>query len=196
MAVPEPECDSVTRGRSPAAIRWAAGRGSMVDEQAMPCPLCSGPLESSRAPQGTVWICRSCAAGATTLGVIRKVAPRAFINHLWQAARSHGQESSCACPSCTQPLLEFDARDVAVEPTLKVCCRCFLVWLDCGALAALRLRPRARSATREAAARLQADALAQPKAVADEARSTVLLAIAAAQEVATVIDSALGEPAA
>jgi len=80
-------------------------------------------------------------AGATTLGVLRHVAPKAFINHLWQAARLHGSLSSKICPSCTQPLIELRPPQVVIEPALDVCCRCFLIWMERPTLEALRVQP-------------------------------------------------------
>jgi hypothetical protein len=87
---------------------------------------------------------------------------------------------------------------VEFSPSLLLCCRCFLVWLDRPALQALRLaQPRVRSAIREAGALAEARALAAPAQVALEARNTLLFALAAAQEVADVLESALrGDPAA
>lgn len=105
----------------------------------MLCALCRGPLVGQPGRHGIVWVCGSCVAGATTLGVLRHVAPKAFINHLWQAARLHGSRSAKACPSCTQPLVELRPPQVEIEPALEVCCRCFLIWMERPTLAALRV---------------------------------------------------------
>src|SRR5262245_66460746 len=107
----------------------------------MHCPICAGPLTSQPGRHGIVWVCGACVAGATTLGVLRHVAPKAFINHLWQAARLHGSLSTKACPSCTQPLLELRPPQVVIEPRLEVCCRCFLIWMERPPLQALRMPP-------------------------------------------------------
>ena len=107
----------------------------------MRCPICAGPLVSQPGRHGIVWVCGGCVAGATTLGVLRHVAPKAFINHLWQAARLHGSLSSKACPSCTQPLLELRPPQVVIEPALEVCCRCFLIWMERATLETLRVQP-------------------------------------------------------
>jgi hypothetical protein len=123
----------------------------------MLCALCRGPLVGQPGRHGIVWVCASCAAGATTLGVLRHVAPKAFINHLWQAARLHGTTSAKACPSCTQPLVELRPPQVEIEPALEVCCRCFLIWMERPTLQALRVdRPRAL------ALEAQARSLARP----------------------------------
>jgi hypothetical protein len=107
----------------------------------MRCATCSGPLVSQPGRHGIVWVCGACVAGATTVGVLRHVAPKAFINHLWQAARLHGSLSAKACPSCTQPLLELRPPQVVIEPRLEVCCRCFLIWMERPTLLALRMPP-------------------------------------------------------
>jgi hypothetical protein len=107
----------------------------------MHCPICAGPLASQPGRHGIVWVCGQCVAGATTLGVLRHVAPKAFINHLWQAARLHGSLSSKICPSCTQPLIELRPPQVVIEPALDVCCRCFLIWMERPTLEALRVQP-------------------------------------------------------
>jgi Zn-finger nucleic acid-binding protein len=105
----------------------------------MRCASCQGPLTSQPGRHGIVWVCGRCVAGATTIGVLRHVAPRAFIHHLWQAARHHGAPSRKACPSCTQPLLELRPPQVQIQPALDVCCRCFLIWMERPALDALRM---------------------------------------------------------
>jgi hypothetical protein len=158
----------------------------------MLCAACASELRPARTDHGVVWLCASCAAGATTLGVLRKVAPRSFVHHLWQAAQAHGRPSRKRCPSCTQPLLELDGSCVDLSPALLVCCRCFLVWLEEPTLAAFRLEERRlRSAVREAEAHTRAEALAEPGRIAREARDTVVFALAAACELADVVDSAI-----
>lgn len=148
----------------------------------MRCPICAGPLVSQPGRHGIVWVCGGCVAGATTLGVLRHVAPKPFINHLWQAARLHGSLSSKACPSCTQPLLELRPPQVVIEPALDVCCRCFLIWMERPTLEALRVqppRPRALGAgTRSLppAAPPQSDAEGQ-RAMLGGAAEAILLAL-------------------
>jgi hypothetical protein len=140
--------------------------------QPMPCSECGEPLEARHVAHGTVWVCTPCGAGAATLGVIRRVAPRDFVRHLWQAARLHGRASARRCPSCEQPLLTFRDSKAAVSPEVEVCCRCFFVWLSRRTLASFSLEDRTRSATRGA----------------------IGLALAAAQGVAQTIESALDGP--
>jgi hypothetical protein len=108
----------------------------------MRCATCGGPLVSEPGRHGIVWVCGTCVAGATTIGVLRHVAPKAFINHLWQAARLHGSLSRKICPSCTQPLIELRPPQVEIEPALEVCCRCFLIWMEKPALTALAAVPQ------------------------------------------------------
>jgi hypothetical protein len=124
----------------------------------MRCATCAGPLSAQGMRHGLVWVCRDCAAGATTLGVLRHVAPRAFVNQLWQAARRHGTPSRKACPSCTQPLVELRPPQVRIEPPIDVCCRCFLIWMERATLAALHAE-RTRGAPLALAAGAIADAL-------------------------------------
>lgn len=167
----------------------------MVNFEPLPCAGCAQPLEPQTTEQGTVWICRACVAGAATLGVIRKVAPREFINHIWQAARAFGRESELPCPSCTQPLLTFHPDEVSVSPKLEICCRCFFLWLDREALASLGLTQRGRSPLREAAARLQAHALASGAPREMQGQDAVLLALAAVSDVAELLGATLGAAA-
>jgi hypothetical protein len=166
----------------------------MSDLEPMRCASCSEELRPRRTEHGIVWLCGSCVAGATTLGVLRKVAPRPFINHLWQASQLHGRASAKRCPSCTQPLLDLDGTGVALSPSLLVCCRCLLVWLEKPSLEAFRLeKQRVRSAVREAEAHARVVAASEPERIAREARDSVLFALAAGQQLAAVIDEALGE---
>lgn len=139
-----------------------------------------------------MWVCASCRAGATTLGVLRQVTPRAFVTHLWRAARTVGEAGEKPCPSCTQPLIELDASDVELALPLRVCVRCFLVWIDRPSLDEMRiLRSKGRSRVREAAARAEAEALAEPARIAGEAEDTLLFVLAAASDAAETIESAL-----
>src|SRR5215510_7065905 len=105
--------------------------------QALPCPLCRESLEPTTRRHGLVWVCRACRAGAVTLPILRQVASRPFVNQLWQAARHHGRPSTVVCPACTQPFTEFRGASAAVTSQLKVCVRCFWVWLRPGALSSL-----------------------------------------------------------
>ena len=139
----------------------------------LPCATCDRPLEPKGTPHGSVWLCRHCLAGAATLGVIRKVAPREFVNHIWQAARAHGRDSSLPCPSCTQPLLTFRPDEVSVSPKLEICCRCFFLWLDRDALATLGLR--------------------SPRVTGGESAGSRALALAAASAVAELLGRTLGD---
>ncbi len=81
-----------------------------------------------------MWICRTCRGGAVTLPILRKVAPRPFVNRLWQSALHRGRCSSLVCPACTQPFTDV-ANMLATQ--IRVCVRCYWVWLDCHALDSL-----------------------------------------------------------
>ena len=95
----------------------------------LPCPLCREFLEPTKRRYGLVWVCRMCRAGAVTLPILRQVASRPFVNHLWQTALHNGRPSSVVCPACAQPFTEFRGASAAVTAQLKVCVRCFWVWL-------------------------------------------------------------------
>jgi len=82
-----------------------------------------------------VWLCRACRAGAVTLPILRQVAPRAFVNNLWQAALHDGRASAARCPACGQPFTGFAARgDITAQ--IEVCVRCFWVWFGAETLLA------------------------------------------------------------
>jgi hypothetical protein len=61
-----------------------------------------------------------------TLPILRQVAPRAFVNHLWQAALHGGHASRLVCPACDQPFTEF----AEPQAQIKTCVRCFWVWFS------------------------------------------------------------------
>jgi hypothetical protein len=115
--------------------RANSGRDASFD--ALPCPLCKRPLEPTQGRHGLVWLCRACRAGAATLPILRQIAPREFVNHLWQAALHDGRPSGLVCPSCAQPFTTFAKGRVAMRPKLEVCVRCFWVWLGPQALHSL-----------------------------------------------------------
>jgi hypothetical protein len=71
-----------------------------------------------------------------TLPVLRQVAPRPFVNQLWQAALHDGHASGLVCPACTRPFTEFGARGAARSSQIKVCVRCFWVWFPPALLSA------------------------------------------------------------
>jgi Zn-finger nucleic acid-binding protein len=108
--------------------------GRSMESQSMPCPSCGAELEPASGQHGIVWLCRACRAGAATLPILRKVAPRAFVNQLWQAALADAVPSPRICPSCTQPFAGFAGSRAKVEPNLEVCTRCYWVWLDSATL--------------------------------------------------------------
>ncbi len=101
----------------------------------MPCPLCQAELEPTPSKHGTVWLCRQCRAGAATLPILRKVAPRPFVNEVWRAALREGLASASICPSCTQPFTSLSGSPVDAQPELEVCTRCSWVWLNPKSLA-------------------------------------------------------------
>jgi hypothetical protein len=96
----------------------------------LPCPLCRAFLEPATGRHGLVWVCRACRAGAVTLPILRQVAPRSFVNRLWQAALHHGRPSKIVCPACTRPFTECGEANTATHSPLQVCVRCFWVWLS------------------------------------------------------------------
>ena len=105
-----------------------------MESQSMPCPTCGADLEPTQGQHGIVWLCRPCRAGAATLPILRQVAPRNFVNQLWQAALQNGVPSAQICPSCTQPFTTFTGSSARVEPNLEVCTRCYWVWLNSASL--------------------------------------------------------------
>jgi Zn-finger nucleic acid-binding protein len=105
--------------------------------ESLPCPLCRGALEPTKRRHGLVGVCRACRAGAVTLPILSAVAPRRFVNQLWQAALYNGRASRVVCPACRQPFTEFKGASITVTSQLKVCVRCFWVWLRPGALPSL-----------------------------------------------------------
>jgi Zn-finger nucleic acid-binding protein len=100
----------------------------------MRCPSCGSDLEPTRTIRGTVWLCGACRSGAATIPILRQVAPREFVNHVWQAALRNGRRSQLRCPSCGQAFTGFSGSQAVVEPELEVCTRCFWVWLSAQSL--------------------------------------------------------------
>jgi hypothetical protein len=72
-----------------------------------------------------------------TLPILRLVAPRTFVNQLWQAALHDGCDSRLVCPACTRPFTEFGGARGARNPQIKVCVRCFWVWFSPSLLASV-----------------------------------------------------------
>jgi ribosomal protein L37AE/L43A len=107
---------------------------SIADLASLPCPRCGERLERGEGRQGLVWVCRTCRGGAVTLPILRKYAPRPFVNALWQTALRAGRPSALHCPACAHP---FTAVASAAPAEIQACVRCYWVWLDCDALDAL-----------------------------------------------------------
>jgi hypothetical protein len=97
----------------------------------LPCPRCGEFLERGEGRYGLVWIC---------VPVLRKVAPRGFVNAIWQAALHDGRPSRHACPGCTHPFVALGRRHAA-PPQVEVCVRCYWVWFDSDLLAAFAANP-------------------------------------------------------
>ena len=106
-------------------------------------PLCRGSLERAQGRHGLVWLCRECRAGAVTVPVLRRVAPRAFVNDAWQTALRRGRRSRLVCPACAEPFVEVSVG--RADPRMKACVRCFWVWLNPHALAAVLGAHRAKA---------------------------------------------------
>lgn len=104
------------------------------------CPLCGEALTPRPSRFGQVRICQACVGGTTTLSVLKRVAPKEFVNHLWQAAQRSGRPSVKKCPSCRRPLLRLGP-GVEIEPEIDVCIRCYVVWFEQAALEQLQLAP-------------------------------------------------------
>jgi hypothetical protein len=102
--------------------------------EALPCPHCGESLERGQGRQGLVWMCRNCFAGAVTLPILRRFAPRPFVNQLWQAALHHRRDSALFCPACALPFTEIMG---AAFPQIRVCVRCYWVWLSADVLSSL-----------------------------------------------------------
>ncbi|MCC6847216.1 MAG: hypothetical protein IT294_01855 [Deltaproteobacteria bacterium] len=100
----------------------------------LPCPRCGDALARGAGREGLVWICRACRGGAVTLPILRRFAPRPFVNGLWQTALHHGRSSSLHCPACRHHFTEVAS---VVRRHILACVRCYWVWLDCEALGAL-----------------------------------------------------------
>lgn len=115
------------------------------------CPICRNDLEVVSSRHGIVLVCPQCKGGATTLAVLRRVAPRAVVNRLWQAAQKHGVPSSRQCPSCNNQLLEVLPPHATIEPGVDVCIPCFFVWLGPEALSRAAIaEPKPENAKRDA----------------------------------------------
>jgi hypothetical protein len=102
--------------------------------ESLSCPLCGEWLVPTKRRHGLVWVCRVCRAGAVTLPILRQGASRPFVNQLWQMALHNGRPSTLLCPACTRLFTECRGATAAVNSQLKVCVRCFWVWLRPGAL--------------------------------------------------------------
>jgi len=116
-------------------------RSTSLEE--LSCPLCRGSLERAQGRHGLVWLCRECRAGAVTVPVLRRVAPRAFVNDAWQTALRRGRRSRLVCPACAEPFVEVSVG--RADPRMKACVRCFWVWLNPHALAAVLGTRRAKA---------------------------------------------------
>ncbi len=116
-------------------------RPKISELEELPCPICGSYLERGAGRHGLVWFCRQCRAGAVTLPVLRQVAPRGFVNQLWQAALHDSRPSRRRCPACTQPFAELGRRSPAMPPQIKVCVRCFWVWFSSELLASFAAGP-------------------------------------------------------
>lgn len=105
------------------------------------CPRCSEKLRSARGSGGISWLCPSCRGRATTLPVLRKLAPKSFVRDLWRASGNEPASPGLKCPSCHHPSRAVDVALVDGVETLDVCRRCHVIWFDAGEFAAVPRSP-------------------------------------------------------
>lgn len=113
--------------------------------EALPCPICGDSLERGQGRQGLVWFCGNCRAGAITLPILRRFAPRPFVDQLWQAALHGSSPSALVCPACDQRFADIAGVGDATSSQIKVCVRCFWVWMDSEQLSSLSTPPARRA---------------------------------------------------
>jgi hypothetical protein len=159
--------------------RRPAGKISRLEQ--LPCPVCKGYLERAKGRHGLVWLCRACRAGAVTLPVLRQVAPRVFVNQLWQAALHDGRTSALVCPACAQPFTEFGSRGAAADPQIKVCVRCFWVWFSAALMSSFSTAPALATARERAPALIEGPAPRRPAAAAGIEARRILSSLAAGE---------------
>lgn len=109
-------------------------RLKILQLEQLPCAGCGESLERGAGRHGLVWFCRDCRAGAVTLPVLRQIAPRTFVNRVWQAALHESRPSRQWCPACAQPFSELGHDPLWGGAPIKVCTCCHWVWFSADAL--------------------------------------------------------------
>jgi hypothetical protein len=107
----------------------------IVELERLSCAGCGDYLERGAGRHGLVWFCRECRAGAVTLPVLRQIAPRTFVNRVWQAALHASRPSRQWCPACAHPFSELGRDPLWGAAPIKVCTRCHWVWFSADLLA-------------------------------------------------------------
>jgi hypothetical protein len=113
----------------------------IVQLEQLPCPGCGGYLERAAGRHGLVWLCHACRGGAVTVPVLRHFASRDLVNRVWQAAQHRSRPSRQRCPACEQPFSELAWGRAGSRAPIRVCVRCYWVWLSAGLLATFALGP-------------------------------------------------------
>ncbi|HUT77453.1 MAG TPA: rhomboid family intramembrane serine protease [Polyangia bacterium] len=95
------------------------------------CPDCRVPLRLQKAGRlGVFWNCPRCEGRTATFGLLRRVADRATVGALWQAARAAGERGARPCPACDRRMHEVVVPGVPGDELVDVCRACHLVWFD------------------------------------------------------------------
>jgi hypothetical protein len=113
----------------------------ILELEQLPCAGCGASLERGAGRHGLVWFCRDCRAGAVTLPVLRQIAPRTFVNRVWQAALHESRPSRQWCPACAQPFSELGYDALWGWAPIKVCTCCHWVWFSADLLATFERAP-------------------------------------------------------
>ena len=93
------------------------------------CPRCRQPLNQVRTAHGVFWGCPNCGGRAVNIELLRRTFTPESINPLWLHAIRNEGKSSCACPSCKNPMIEVALSDQA-GVNVDVCRPCHFIWFD------------------------------------------------------------------
>ena len=132
------------------------------------CPHCRGTLARTSIQSGIVWVCGRCGGRAMSLGLLRKTAPKTYLDRLWQAAGA-GREAGRPCPACDRPMRQASGPAPAA-PTLDVCRLCQFVWFDPREFAQLPPLPPPPAEPELPPEARQALAMVQVELIAERAR--------------------------
>ena len=103
---------------------------SVLGDVRLCCPVCERELLVVRRPGVQTYHCATCNGRAITMSVLRRFAPKKYVDDVWNTMWSRSTPSERECASCEKQMVGFvlEVREGIIGA--RGCRSCQLVWFD------------------------------------------------------------------